>query len=141
MPLKTASLSGSICSCCSAIWIPVRMPKSPQPGHQSLCRSLLYSLSVIGLAGALMDMSHHRFCFRSDVHARERADHLVLAERTTVELVDTVRDHHAGLLLHELRELTDVVFLHGHDPFRRPQDRGDRVRRERLPQPRLEEGH
>src|SRR5205814_5903102 len=62
-------------------------------------------------------------------------------EGTAVELVDAFADHHAGLLLYELRELARVVLLDRDDPLGRAQDRGDGVRRERLHEPALEEVH
>src|SRR5207253_9495143 len=69
-------------------------------------------------------------CLGAVVDLRERIRDLVLAERTAVELVDALIDHHAGLLLHELRELTAVVLLDGHDALRCTEDRADRLRRE-----------
>src|SRR5687767_2552469 len=114
MPLNTATLSGSRFSCASAIWIPVRIPKSPHPGHQSLCRSDLKSLTVSFLTGASTDIRHHHFRLRLGraVEARaQRGDHLVLAERTTVELQHAVLDPDAGVLREDRAELTGVVLF------------------------------
>src|SRR5437867_857060 len=86
-----------------------------------------------------MDMSHHRPGFRAFVHLRERVHDLVLAKRTAVELVDAFGDHHAGLLLHELRELARVILLERNDALRATQDVADRLRRERLHEMALEE--
>jgi hypothetical protein len=41
IPEKMAALWGGIWSSARAIWIDARMPKSPQPGHQSLVSGVL----------------------------------------------------------------------------------------------------
>src|SRR5207249_11879062 len=86
-----------------------------------------------------MDMRHHRFGLRSVVDLRERVRDLILAEGTAVELVDALTDHHAGLLLDELRELARVVLLDGHDPLRAPEDLANLRRREWLHETALQE--
>src|SRR5437867_3269545 len=86
-----------------------------------------------------MDMRHHGLRLGAVEHLRERVHDLVLAERTAVELVDALIDHHSGLLLHKLRELTAVVLLDGHDALRRTEDRADRLRREWTHEPALQE--
>src|SRR2546428_7199692 len=86
-----------------------------------------------------MDMRHHRLGLGAVVDLLERVHDFVLAEWTAVELVDALIDHHAGLLLHELRELTGVVLLDRHDALRRTEDRADGFRGERPHEPALQE--
>src|SRR5256885_14609711 len=86
-----------------------------------------------------MDMRHHWLCLGTLIHLRHSIDDLVLAERTAVELVDALVDHHAGLLLHELRELTAVVLLYRHDAVGGAEERADGLSGERPHEPALEE--
>src|SRR5436309_15884598 len=86
-----------------------------------------------------MDMGHHRLCLGAVVDLRERIRDLVLAERTAVEPVDALIDHHAGLLLHVLRELSAVVLFVGHDALRRTEYRADRLRRDWTHEPAMPE--
>src|SRR2546430_9626368 len=86
-----------------------------------------------------MDMRHHRFGLRAIENLRERVYDIVFAKGPAVELVDALTDHHAGVLLDDLRELAGVVLLDRHDALRVSQDVADRLRGKRLHQTALQE--
>src|ERR687888_1939339 len=93
---------------------------------------------MVSFTGALTDIGHHRFYLAGE-RVRERADHLVLAERPAVELVDPVLDEEAGLGRDVRRKLAGVVLLHAHDTLRLSQDVADLLRGERAHEAALEE--
>src|SRR2546425_1264535 len=128
-------LLGSMLISASAIWTALRIPKSPHPGHQSLCASVLSSesLSATGQDHLL-----------GSIPFRDKLD----------SLVDLLRGHRAAVVLHDVLlyrdarplpdqppELTRVVHLDVDDLHRLREDLLDVLRGERMDQPDLEEVH
>src|SRR5712692_3018402 len=80
MPLTTAVRCGGTCNLARAICTALRMPKSPQPGHQSLWISALYSASLKTFSsGSTVDIRGSLYIF--SVSVTRSAGSLVVAGR------------------------------------------------------------
>src|SRR5438552_17486531 len=99
MPEIIATLYGGSWSWKSACWIELRMPKSPQPGHQSTWTSVLYCcrLNFLG-AAAVSGMRHHDFLALLGERRPDALHDLVPRERAAVVLEHVVIERHPGLL-------------------------------------------
>src|SRR5438270_13321821 len=94
----------------------LRMPKSPQPGHQSTWTSVLYccSANFFGAAAAASGMGHHDLLLPLGERRPHTLDDLVPRKRPAVVLEDVVVQHHTGLLRNQGAELRRVIVLDQH---------------------------
>src|SRR3989454_3076806 len=97
IPETITVLLGSMLISASAIWTALRMPKSPHPGHQSLCASVLSSES-------LSAMSQHHSC--GSLSFRDKLD----------SVVDLLRGHWATVVLHDILLYGDASLLPDQPP-------------------------
>src|SRR5215831_13117758 len=101
MPEKTATRCGSSCISRSVICIALTIPKSPQPGHQSLWTCVLYVFSSSMRNRDLLDSVPY-YVFDSFVY-------FVLRKRSSVILDNGVVSPDAGFLTDQPCHLSRVV--------------------------------
>src|SRR6202035_123258 len=131
MPEIIAILYGGIWSWYSACWIELRMPKSPQPGHQSTCTSVLYCCrtNFFGAAAAVASgMGHHDLLFLLGERRTYALDDLIARERPAIVFQDVVVERDPGLLGDQGAKLRRVVVF---DQHRQPCTAQDPPRRQR----------
>src|SRR5205814_10676383 len=94
----------------------LRMPKSPQPGHQATWTSVLYccSANFFGAAAAASGMGHHDLLLLFGERRPHALDDLVPRKGPAVVLEDVVVEHDTGLLRNHCAELRRVVVLDQH---------------------------
>src|SRR5213593_467402 len=109
MPEKIATLCFSIFRSARAIWIAFRMPKSPQPGHQSLWTSVWKSAGFSRTSGAIAQHLPRRGLAVQD--CRQTLVELVARHRTPLELHDAVRDRNPRVLADQPRQRGAVIHL------------------------------
>src|ERR1700682_3877645 len=110
MPEIIATRYGGSWSWNKACWIELRMPKSPQPGHQSTWTSVLYSCSANFLgAAAASGMGHHDLLLLLGQGRPHTLDDLVARKGPAVVLQHVVVERDAGLLRNQGTELRRVV--------------------------------
>src|SRR6266702_380042 len=110
----------------------LRMPKSPQPGHQSTWTSVLYccSANFFGAAAAASGMGHHDLLLLLGKRRSHALDDLVPRKWPAVVLEDVVVERHTGLLGNQRAELRGVIVLDQHRQTGVSQDRRDGIGRE-----------
>src|ERR1700730_13082735 len=139
-----AILYGGIWSWYSACWMELRMPKSPQPGHQSTWTSVLYCCNAnffgAGAAGA-SGMRHHDLLLLLGQGGPDAFDDLIARKRPAIVLQHVVVEDDARLLGNDGAELRRVVVLDQNRQPRVPKNRGHGIRREWAHQANLQEVH
>src|SRR6266550_6458245 len=132
MPEIIATRWGGICSWKSACWMELRMPKSPQPGHQSTWTSVLYccSANFFGAAAAASGMGHHDLLLLLGKRRSHALDDLVPRKWPAVVLEDVVVERDTGLLRNQRAELRGVIVLDQHRQTGVSQDCRDGIGRE-----------
>src|SRR5205823_7149800 len=99
MPEIIAIRCGGICSWKNACWIELRIPKSPQPGHQSTWTSVLYAWRLNFLAGVLVSgMGNHDLLLPLRHCLAHSLNDLVSRERPAIVFQDPMIQRDAGLL-------------------------------------------
>src|SRR5437764_4244704 len=142
MPEIIAIRCGGICSWKNACWIELRIPKSPQPGHQSTWTSVLYSWRLNFLGGvAVSGMRNHDLLCPFRQHLVDSADDLVPRERPAVVFQDPMIERDAGLLPDERAKLPRIVRFNQHGALGIPEHSFDFLGRERPHQAHLEKIH
>src|SRR5439155_14725209 len=137
-----ATLYGGTWSWNRACWIELRIPKSPQPGHQSTWTSVLYSWRLNFLAGvAVSGMGDHHLLLSLRQGLANSLDDLVPREWPAIVFQDPVVERNAGLFPDQRAQLPGVVRLDQHGPLGVSQQRFDLLGRERPHQTHLEEIH
>src|SRR2546427_1969958 len=139
MPEKIATLCFSIFRSARAIWIAFRIPKSPQPGHQSLWTSVWKSAGLSSTSGAIAQHLPRRGL--AVENRRQTLDELVARHRPPLELHDAVGDPDPCVLADEPRQRGTVVHLHVDNRLASSQEFRDRLRRERMEEAELEESN
>src|SRR5439155_1088040 len=115
MPEIIAIRCGGICSWKNACWIELRIPKSPQPGHQSTWTSVLYSCRLNFLGGVIVSgMRNHDLLRSFRQRLTDSIDDLVPRERPAVVFQDPMIERDAGLLPDECAQLPGVVRFDQH---------------------------
>src|SRR2546421_8735814 len=115
------------------------MPKSPHPGHQSTCWSVLYSCRLNLRAGAASGMGDHHLRLplaQGPLHAFHE---LVAAKGPAVVLEDPVGRLDTGLLAYQGAQLGGEVALDQDDAPRPAEDGADLLERKRPHHPDLQE--
>src|SRR2546428_13983457 len=107
IPEKRTSLFMSMGSSVSAIFSPASMPKSPQPGHQSLWTSVRRSESL-----SAMGQHHSLVLCRGLDYPFDALVDLVLGHRSPIVLYDLVLCVYHCLLRNDLGHLARIVLLH-----------------------------
>src|SRR5437868_2837959 len=133
MPEIIAILYGGIWSWKRACWMELRMPKSPQPGHQSTWTSVLYccSANFLGAAAAAASgMGHHDLLLLLGQGRPHALDDLVPGKGPAVVLEHMVIERHTGPLGNQCAELRRVIVLDQHRETGVAQDGGHGVGRE-----------
>src|SRR5467141_2790004 len=94
----------------------LRMPKSPQPGHQSTWTSVLYSCSAnfFGAAAAASGMGYHDLLLLLGEGRPHALDDLVPRKGPAVVLQHVVVEGDTGLLGNQSTELRRVIVLDEH---------------------------
>src|SRR6266849_2053955 len=95
----------------------LRMPKSPQPGHQSTWTSVLYSCKANffgALAAVVSGMGHHDLLLLLGEGRPDALDDLVPREWPAVVLQHVVVEGDTRLLRNQRAELRRVIVLDQH---------------------------
>src|SRR5207302_3649356 len=90
----------------------LRMPKSPQPGHQSTWTSVLYCCrtNFLGAAAAVASgMRHHDLLLLLGKRGPHALDNFIARERAAIVFQDVVVERNAGLLGDQGAQLRRVV--------------------------------
>src|SRR2546422_3995443 len=141
MPLTIATFDGSSCISARVIWIDRRMPKSPQPGHQSLCTSVWKSATLrTGLDAIREHLLPGGLPLRD---GSERLSEFRARHRPPVVLEDVVGRLDPRLLPDEAAHVGAEVHLDVDDGFRagegpRHQLDGERIHEADLEEPQLD---
>src|ERR1700682_266452 len=117
MPEIIATRYGGSWSWNKACWMELKMPKSPQPGHQSTWTSVLYCCrtNFFGAAAAAASgMGHHDLLLLFGERSTHALDDLVARERPAVVFQDVVVECDTGLLGDQGAELRRVVVFDQH---------------------------
>src|SRR5467141_1956623 len=136
MPETIVTRCGSIRSSARAIWIVRRIPKSPQPGHQSLWTSVAKSDGFRTCSSATGQ--HRPLLGLPTKDGAKRVVQLRVRHRPAVVLQDEMGHLDSGLLPDDARELPPEIHLDVDPAFRFRQDPGDFRDRERLDQTHME---
>src|SRR5205823_10118403 len=107
-----ATLYGGTWSWNRACCMELRMPKSPQPGHQSTWTSVLYccSANFFGAAAA-SGMGHHDLLLLFGERRPHALDDFIPRKGPAVVLEHMVVERHTGLLGNQCAELRGVIVL------------------------------
>src|SRR5579875_3202250 len=114
MPEKRTTLSMSIPISVSASCKEASIPKSPQPGHQSLNRSVLTSVSL-----STMGQHHPPVLSRSRNHQLDRLIQLIQRYGPSVILDYDIFDHNSGFFRNNLGHLSRIILFDIDDYFAR----------------------
>src|SRR4029077_10738236 len=96
----------------SACWMELRMPKSPQPGHQSTWTSVLYCCrtNFFGAAAAVASgMGNHDLLLLLGKRGTHALDDLIARERAAIVFQDVMVERNPRLLGDQRTELRGVV--------------------------------
>src|SRR5271157_2537838 len=132
-PDTTTVLLGSTFISARAIWTALRIPKSPQPGHQSLCTVVFRSVNLSA------SFQHQPFRSLSVRDQPDGAVHFLAGHRPAVVLDDELLDRDAGPLSEDPNQLSGVVHLDPDDGLGPGEQVLDVLGRERIDEPDLEE--
>src|SRR5437764_14364068 len=117
MPEIIANRCGRICSWKNACWIELRIPKSPQPGHQSTWTSVLYSCRLNFLGGVIVSgMRDHALLRSFRQRLTDSIDDLVPRARPAAVSQDPMLERAAGLLPYACAQSPRASRLASHRP-------------------------
>src|SRR5271157_3291246 len=132
-PDTTTVLLGSTFISARAIWTALRIPKSPQPGHQSLCTDVFRSVNLSA------SFQHQPFRSLSVRDQPDGAVHFLAGHRPSVVFDDELLDRDTGPLAHDSDQLAGVVHLDSYYGLGLREKVLDVLGRERIDEPDLEE--
>src|SRR3984893_14124937 len=94
----------------------LRMPKSPQPGHQSTWTSVLYCCrtNFFGAAAVASGMGNHDLLLLLGEGRTHALDDLIARERPAIVFQDVMVERDAGLLGDQCAELRRVIVFDQH---------------------------